>query len=104
MIHVEYRHNNSGGSDWVSPEGWHALANAGWSLDTHHGRTYGASKDFPSLRAGIEEWTTLTGADPTDEGCNCCGQPHYFSGEDTTTGEWHYPKFEYTRPRLVWED
>lgn len=28
--------------------------------------------------AAIEDWAVLTGQNPTDEGCNCCGEPHSF--------------------------
>ena len=38
-----------------------------------------ASKDFPSIEDAKEEWSRIVGQDPKAEGCNCCGQPHYFS-------------------------
>ena len=47
-----------------------------------------ARKDFASMREAVEEWENLTGGNAADEGCNCCGEPHYFSGKDSETGEY----------------
>ena len=103
-INVTYDSNNSGGSWWLTDEDWNALEKAGWtvkwkkddpfytegrfasSLDDD-GRWLGAlatkaSKEFDSMREAVDEWEGITGERAADEGCGCCGQPHYFSGED----------------------
>jgi hypothetical protein len=107
MITVEYDSNNSGGRWWLEDEDWHALEAAGWRVAwlaeepgpmSHgpDGRFLGAlatraSKDFPSLRGAVEEWERITGQDASDEGCNCCGRPHNFSGK---TDDGHYVDFD----------
>ena len=105
MIKVEYDSNNSGGNWWLTDEDWYALENAGWTVrwrrnETNSlggadkdGRWLGAlateaSKEFNSMREGVEEWERITGGYAAEEGCNCCGQPHNFSGNDTVTGEY----------------
>lgn len=40
-----------------------------------------AHKDFPDPRSAIDEWAKITGKDPENDGCNCCGPPHSFSWE-----------------------
>lgn len=80
MAHyVEYSSNNSGGVDWVTPEMWDKLIEAGWIVDTKFGgRIYSVNRHGLSLRDAIVEWQTLTGLDPAAVGCNCCGVPHRF--------------------------
>lgn len=90
-----YDSNNSGGGWWLDDKDWFALELAGWRVhwvalrpDTipgmdANGRWLGAlatkaTKDFPSEEMCIEEWQTITGQNPNDEGCHCCGPPHYF--------------------------
>lgn len=47
-----------------------------------------ARKEFPTLREAIEEWERITHQTASDEGCNCCGPPHSFSGgRDYASGE-----------------
>ena len=62
-----------------------------WSLNPHEASdkhrflgaiTTTARKEFGSMREAVEEWEAVTGQDASDEGCNCCGQPHSFSGVD----------------------
>jgi hypothetical protein len=100
---VEYMENNSGGYWWLGPEEYRALHDAGWALrrydwetetdyiltreqikaDGFLGRVCSdATKVFGSEEEGILEWSTLTGQDPDERGCDCCGQPHYFSSQD----------------------
>lgn len=38
-----------------------------------------ASKEFPRLEDAVDEWERITGQNAEDEGCSCCGRPHYFS-------------------------
>lgn len=105
---VELSENNSGGGWWLSDEDWHNLAKAGWVVDwasdwansdddwkrravqqdehgvwrnmdalAHHAKRYGVS-----LRVAEAEFRDITGQDPDEEGCECCGQPHYMSAYD----------------------
>lgn len=96
---VEYNHNNSGGKWWLTDQNWLDLEAAGWevrwfksdplsglarTLGKGDGRWLGAlareaTKEFPSTEAAIEEWARITGLNPDDDGCSCCGQPHDFS-------------------------
>lgn len=96
MVIVEYSSNNSGGSWWLDDKDWKALEDAGWAVewlkDDPFYRKYGVDEDgrwlgalakrahkaFHSLNEGIAEWERITGEWSEDEGCECCGQPHYF--------------------------
>lgn len=104
---LHYRSNNSGGSWWLKDADWHALEAAGWTVDWaaneqspilksayKNGRYMGAlavsaHKDFETAEAGVEEWEQATGQIASEEGCNCCGQPHGFEFTDDS-GESHY--------------
>ena len=70
---VEFSENNSGGSWWLDKEQYDALAAAGWKVE---GRN--AKKKFDSLEEGKSEWETVTGANPDEMGCECCGRPYQF--------------------------
>jgi hypothetical protein len=81
MPKLSYSHNNSGGVQWLKPEDWNRLEQEGWTLEIsrYRGHATGASKDFLLMAEGIAAWERLTGQCATDEGCNCCGRPHYFT-------------------------
>jgi len=97
-VRVEYSSNNSGGRDWLTPDNWRALREAGWDVRQfgsfknaddwqpvtwdEKARAHYAYKDFPTLKDAIVEFEKITGADSTAEGCNCCGAPHQFSTDD----------------------
>ena len=95
---LEYSSNNSGGNWWLDDEDWKALEAAGWDVDWYAqrddaklfykgGRFLGAlaSRAFKMVAnkaeatEAIEQFERVTGSFVTDQGCNCCGQPHYFS-------------------------
>ena len=90
---ITYNSNNSGGSWWLTDDNWRDLERAGWEVDWYankdsdeykDGRFLGAlatsaKKDFPSEEDAISEWERIVGASAGDEGCPCCGAPHYFS-------------------------
>lgn len=106
--YVELSENNSGGGWWLSDEDWKNLEKAGWEVEwasklaesgydwmrssvqkDEHGvwRYMGAlakeAKRYGvSLRVAMAEFQDITGQDPDEEGCECCGQPHYFSARD----------------------
>lgn len=48
-----------------------------------------ANKEFPDLASAIREWERVTGLTASEEGCNCCGPPHTFSGHDAAD-QYHY--------------
>lgn len=92
---VTYSSNNSGGDWWLKDKDWLALEEAGWSVDWKKDNEYSkkyldadgrwlgalateASKEFDSRQSAIAEWEQITGQNVNDEGCHCCGQPHYF--------------------------
>lgn len=97
---VEYSSNNSGGQWWLSDKDWKRLEKAGWKVEwyrdnppfgdtasLHKGRFLGAlasraTREAKSLQEAIEEWEEITGQDPNDEGCSCCGNPHNFWAMD----------------------
>jgi hypothetical protein len=101
----KYSSNNSGGSWWISDEGWKALEAAGWTVnwcvdEKHLGQRKGterwlsalatsAEKELGSLQDAITELEFATGANFSDEGCNCCGPPHnmFYTDEE---GAHHY--------------
>lgn len=94
---IRYGANNSGGKNWVTKKDWLALEKAGWkvewrdkdSLDVKFGwlADY-ASKDFETPAQAMREFEKITGADVSDEGCNCCGAPHSFRwGDEYVSGE-----------------
>jgi hypothetical protein len=74
-IKVEYFSNNSGGDWWLEDHHWKALADNGWAVDWDRMR---ATRHGLSLQDAVEEWATLTGLDPDEDGCECCGRPHAF--------------------------
>lgn len=96
---LEYSSNNSGGSWWLKDDDWYALEAAGWTVrwkkdasdhpwfkPDKDGRWLGALATHAEIvvssladaKDKIREWEQITGQDITDEGCNCCGQPHNF--------------------------
>ena len=104
---VEYSSNNSGGYWWLKDEDWLALEKAGWSVQWakdkegymyNNGRYMGALAKYAefeceSLGEAIKSFEEVTGQDASDEGCNCCGPPHNFSGRDENE-EYHYASGE----------
>lgn len=117
---ISYESNNSHGLWWLTDDDWRALETAGWVVEwakdydglvaqcVRDGRFLGAiataaSKvGVESMRAGVAEWEKVTGKRSTDAGCPCCGQPHYFTFTDDTTGERTYgPDVTYT---AAWGD
>lgn len=96
---VEYSSNNSGGSWWLDDADWYALEHQGWMVQWYEDEKDGmfvsgdrflgalatrASKEFETFEEGIQEWENLTGQNAASIGCNCCGEPHYFTwtGDD----------------------
>lgn len=79
--YVEYNHNNSGGVDWLSAADWQKLIDAGWVVadrNSYSGRIYSATRTGLSLHDAIVEWQKITGQNPAEQGCNCCGRPNSF--------------------------
>lgn len=112
-VTLRYRSNNSGGSWWLTDENWKALERAGWTVkwkadETRdlfkpgaNGRWLGAlatecEKVFDTPQEGVAEWADITGQNPGDEGCNCCGNPHNFDWTDAD-GETHYVEIDFPR-------
>lgn len=105
---VEYSTNNSGGSFWLTEKEWKNLEDHGWKLFNHDDHIYEsgnykydehglpmrkeprakdsifkqyahyAFKHFPSVEDAEREFEELTEQHVNDEGCECCGKPHYF--------------------------
>ena len=85
---VEYTHNNSGGSQWISRKEVERLEAVGWKafwFDSE--RFYRATKVFEAscsalARAeGEQELEFFAGLNLDARGCPCCGPPHYVSVE-----------------------
>lgn len=107
---LEYDSNNSGGSWWLSDDDWLALEKAGWKINWFKDNTSGlfqspdgrflgalatsASVETDDPQAALDQWKQITGEDPEDEGCNCCGPPHSFSFTDND-GNYKYFNVEY---------
>ncbi len=90
MHTVTLSQNNSGGSFWLSNEDFDNLIADGWVEPEGQTSMFGrvshdltldvpvADEDAAVTIAKIE-FQRVTGQDPDDEGCNCCGPPFYFS-------------------------
>lgn len=86
---VKYNSNNSGGNWWLKDEDWKKLEEAGWKVywakdEGKSERWLGAlatqaEKEFDTMKEAILEFEKVTGQCATDQGCNCCGEPHDFS-------------------------
>jgi hypothetical protein len=96
MPKILYSHNNSGGGWWLMDEDWKNLEAAGWSVEwvknserfkslgRDSGRWLGAlatsaTREGLSLEEAVAEFERITNQNAKDEGCECCGRPHYFS-------------------------
>jgi hypothetical protein len=80
-MYVEYTTNNSGGSWWLSEEDWKALEAAGWKVEWRHflgTSAVRATRQGLKKKEAIDEWKRMTGQNPKDIGCECCGPPHNF--------------------------
>jgi hypothetical protein len=97
QMKIKYSSNNSGGSWWLNDKQWLALEAAGWKVRWIKDDTSGvharegtiierwlgalattAFREGLSLEEAIEEWERVTGEGAAEEGCACCGRPHYF--------------------------
>lgn len=95
VIDVRYSSNNSGGHWWLKDEDWLNLEKAGWEVrwfktDQFHQDWHPSEDRFlgalaqeavrrnTTMSEAIAEWSRITGQDPEEEGCPCCGQPHSF--------------------------
>lgn len=98
MPKIKYDSNNSGGGWWLEDKDWYDLEAAGWVVRwlkddelyskyvREDGRWLGAlatsaTREGLSLEDAIAEFERITGQNSGDEGCGCCGQPHYFYEE-----------------------
>lgn len=105
--HVEYDSNNSGGSWWLTDDEWRNLEKNGWSvlwisdkkpesldifertvketgrwlgaLATRACKTFDAYDEVLAVESAKKDFQSITDQNPDDEGCDCCGSPHYFS-------------------------
>ncbi len=103
-MRIKYYSNNSGGGWWLSDDDWKALEKAGWTVkwqkddkdgfkDVCGERWLGAlatqaEKDFSSIEDAENEFQEITGQDPNEEGCRCCGSPHSFCAVGPALAEW----------------
>lgn len=100
---IEYRSNNSGGSWWLDDEDWKALEADGWQVEwiandpsrfmAREGRFLGALATSAtlvgaSMAEALESFQRVTGLDPDDSGCDCCGPPHsFYESPDVIPGQ-----------------
>lgn len=75
---VRFAHHNSGGDYWLNAEHWKTLEQHGWKIEWEDEFATEATKEFKSIRQAKKEFRKLTGFDPNDRGCHCCGQPFEF--------------------------
>ncbi len=89
----EYDSNNSGGGWWLTDDNWKALEKAGWKVDWRKDEegnptrflgalATSATKEFLNKQDAIKDFEKVTGAVYDDEGCECCGPPHYIRVKD----------------------
>lgn len=94
---VDYSSNNSGGTWWLNDKNWFDLEKAGWKVEwIKDDPFYGGEERFLgtlaqratrfglTLKKAIKEWERITGLNSEEEGCDTCGQPHYFYFIETT--------------------
>lgn len=99
---VQYSSNNSGGSWWLTDQDWYDLEKAGWkvewikdradefalrpdkdgrflgSLAVYAKKVFTANSEASAEDKAVADWTDITGQSASEQGCNCCGQPHSF--------------------------
>ena len=106
MHTVTLRQNNSGGSYWLSQAQFDALVADGWKPDPHpSGLSFKKDKDAnlqldvpvadedAAITIAKIEFARVTGQDPNDIGCTCCGPPFSF---DTWQDKWEDEEEEVT--------
>ncbi len=86
MEKIVYSSNNSGGYWWLADYHWKKLEESGWKVEWIEGGFLGAKAKTAyrlglTLEEAISEWSKIVGMDPYEEGCSCCGQPHWFDVE-----------------------
>lgn len=60
-----------------------------------------AAKSTLDPTSAVEEWERLTGEDASDQGCNCCGEPHNFTYYDSG-GKSQYSSAVVVETALEW--
>ena len=78
---IIYQTNNSGGKWWLTEQDWKDLESAGWNVEWNDwlgAAATKASRESSSMCEAIAEFEEVTGCNTEDEGCPCCGRPHYF--------------------------
>ena len=90
MTYVKLDQNNSGGAWWLDDGQFDALLADGWvPVPSYRTTTWGRNTqdlaiDIPvadpqaAVTIAKIEFGRVTGEDPDDEGCNCCGPPFSF--------------------------
>lgn len=81
MGYIEFSENNSGGSFWLTQKNYDDLKAAGWEGEGIQKDRYGGRelrREGLSMRMARAEFWDITGWDPDEEGCGCCGQPFNF--------------------------
>lgn len=84
---IAYKSNNSGGDWWLDDDDWRNLERLGWVVDWKDSRWLGAlavsaKREGVTMEQAREEFYAATGQTGYEEGCSCCGAPHWFSEED----------------------
>lgn len=78
-----YSENNSRGRKWLDDNAPKALEDGGWTVWIRTFDLVQAVIEIPGplgAQDGIDDWASLTGADPMALGCySCCGPPHHFT-------------------------
>lgn len=108
-------HEGFVGGDKNDPHTWkdsfgkhdHKTGSAQEVRSTHDGGDWfgatadGAGKRFDTAEQGVREWERITGQTASEEGCNCCGNPHSFEwkGDD---GSNKHSSVEVTRTEMSW--
>ena len=101
---VTYTTNNSGGVYPLTTGNWAALQLSGWSVEwTRQARpvangatmTIKAEAMSDALERAVEAFESATGQRAREQGCPCCGPPHYFSVETGSSedGTWDFEDY-----------
>jgi hypothetical protein len=99
--------NNSGGSFWLGKEDYASLEKEGFVIFMTQRAFYKKVKARnvdEAIMMVKADFNAATKFDADDEGCNCCGQPFYFTVDDEFYWEGADTSAGGIRNNWIWDD